>query len=174
MKRALIFLSIFLTLVSAPMVRAETAAPLTDQYIAAIRVGCSNALQSILQVQKSEAASRVNRGREYETILRLLAAFNGRVVLNKLDASALIQKTSQIQQRFSQFNDNYLAYADRIDETLKVNCQEAPVTFYDSLSTARDAREAIARDVKQMDTLLNEYQAHLDNLKASLNQGETQ
>lgn len=167
MKRALLLFSVFLTLVSSPMVSAE-AQPLTEEYIASIRSGCSNALRGILQVQKSEAATRVNRGREYETILRLTAAFNSRIVFNKLDAPALTSASARMQTKFSDFQQHYLDYADRVDATLDINCKEAPVTFYDSLTRAREARAVIATDVKDIENLLDEYQRGLDSLKVEL------
>lgn len=174
MKRAFLLFSAFLAVTASPMVRAETTEPLTDQHIAAIRVGCADALQGMLQVQRTEAATRVNRGREYESLLRLVAAFNSRVVLNKLDAPALTGTASRMQDRFSQFQQHYLDYADKMDATLDINCKEAPVTFYDSLTETREARAQVAADVVEMDKLLGEYQAGLDKLKGELKKAEAQ
>jgi hypothetical protein len=171
MKRAFILFSVFLTLTASPLVRAESA-PLTDQYIASIRAGCSDALQGILQVQRTEAATRVNRGREYETLLRLMAAFNSRVVLNKLDVPTLTGTSARMQGKFADFQKHYLEYADTVDATLKVNCKVAPVTFYDNLTATRDARAKVASDVREIDDLLNEYQKGLDTLKTDLSKAE--
>ena len=166
--------SAFLVVASSPMVRAETTEPLTDQHIAAIRIGCADALQGILQVQRTEAATRVNRGREYESLLRLVASFNSRIVLNKLDAPALTSTASRMQTRFTEFQQHYLDYADNADATLDINCKEAPVTFYDSLTETREARARVAADVAEMDRLLAEYQAGLDKLKDELKKAENQ
>lgn len=171
MKRSLLFLSIFLTLVVSPVTRAE-AVPLTEQYIASIKTGCTDALQGILRVQKSEAATRVNRGREYESLLRLVAAFNSRVVLNKQEAPALTSTAAKLQTKFTDFREHYLDYADKIDATLEINCKTAPVTFYDNLTAAREARAKVATDIKDMDTLLDEYQKSLDELKLQLAKAE--
>lgn len=172
MKRVLLLFSVFLTVLASPMVSAQTE-PLTDQYIASIKAGCSDALQGILQVQKTEAATRVNRGREYESLLRLAAAFNSRVVLNKLDVPTLTNTTSRMQTRFTQFQQHYLDYADKVDATLEINCKQAPVTFYDNLTAARDARAMVANDVVEMEKLLNEYQRGLDGLKEQLRNAES-
>ena len=175
MKRTVFLFAAMLATVLSPLVRAESA-PLTDEYIASIRSGCADALQGILRVQRAEAVTRVNRGREYEEMLRLLAAFNSRIVLNKLDAPVLTRTTSQLQAKFSMFQKDYLDYADKMDGTLKINCKEAPVTFYDNLTAAREARARVAGDVRDMDTLLNEYQKGFDSLKAQLqtNEGQAQ
>lgn len=168
MKRALLYLSVFMALLSGPMVRAESAQPLTDEYIASIKAGCTDALQGLLRVQKTEAATRVNRGREYESILKLVAAFNSRVVINKLDAPLLTSTTTKLQANFNDFQAHYIDYADKVDATLEINCKQAPVTFYDSLTSARDARAVVARDVNDIESLLNDYQRGLDELKAQL------
>lgn len=168
MKRFVLFLSIFLTLAVSPLTRAETSQPLTDEYIASIKSGCSDALRGILKVQKTEAATRVNRGREYEALLKLVATFNSRIVLNKLDAPVLTKTVAQLQTKFSAFQQHYLDYARKVDATLDINCKEAPVTFYDNLSAARDARAVVATDVRDMDGLLDQYQKGLDELKIQL------
>lgn len=167
MKRFSLLIAVFLTLASAPLVRAEAAQPLTDQYIEAIREGCSNALRGILQVQKSEAVTRVNRGREYESTLQLMVALNTRIVANKLDAPTLTSASSKMQQQFSQFQAHYLIYADKMDATLDVNCKQAPVTFYDNLSAAREARAKVAEDIKKIEVILDEYQTGFDSLKTT-------
>jgi hypothetical protein len=168
MKQFGLCVSIFIALVSAPLVRAESAQPLTDEYITSIKVGCTDALRGILRIQKSEAATRVNRGREYEALLKLIATFNSRVVLNKLDAPVLTKTTAQIQTKFSDFQRDYIDYARKIDATLDINCKEAPVTFYDNLTAAREARAKVAGDIRDIDGLLGEYQKGLDELKTQL------
>lgn len=150
------------------MVRAETHTPLTDEYIASIRAGCSDALQGLLQIERSEAVTRVNRGRAYESLIQLIAAFNSRVVLNKLDAPVLTSTAANIQSEFSSFQRHYLDYADKLDATLEINCRDAPVTFYDNLTAAREARAKVATDIRDIDTLLNEYQAGVTTLKTDL------
>ena len=172
MKRFSIFVAVFLILVSSPVVRAEATDPLTDEYIAAIREGCSDALRGILQVQKSEAVTRVNRGREYESTLRLMVALNTRIVANKLDAPVLTSASSRLQSRFSDFQEHYLEYADKMDATLAINCKQAPVSFYDSLTGARAARAVVAEDIKKLEVVLDEYQAGLDTFRATISQRE--
>ena len=149
------------------MVRAESV-PLTDQHIEAIKIGCADALQGLLRVERTEAATRVNRGREYESLLRLVAAFNSRVVLNKQEAPALTSTAAKLQRTFNDFRTHYLDYADKVDATLEINCKTAPVTFYDSLTAAREARALVAADVRAMETLLDSYQKSLDELKLQL------
>ena len=171
MKRSLLFISIFLTLVVSPLARAESV-PLTEQHINAIKLGCSNALQGMLRIEKAEAVTRVNRGREYETLLRLVAAFNSRVVLNKQEAPNLTSTAARMQDKFRTFQQHYLDYADKYDATLDVNCRTAPVTFYDKLNETRQARALVAADIRDMDALLNQYQGYVTELKEQLTKAE--
>ena len=169
MKRLFLLIATMLILVVSPVVNVRAdSTPLTDEQITAIKVGCNDGLRGISQIQKSEAGTRVNRGREYETLLRLVAALNSRIVLNKLDAPALTSTAARLQMTFTQFQSHYIDYADKMDATLAINCNDTPVTFYDSLNNARVARNLVASDVKQMDILLDEYQKGLDSLKATI------
>lgn len=167
MKRVLLFVSVFLTLLVSPVTRAQ-AVPLTDEYIASIKAGCTDALQGLLRVERTEAATRVNRGREYESMIGLISAFNSRVVLNRQEAPALTSTAAKIRTKVDDFKQSYLVYADRVDTTLDINCRQAPVTFYDSLTSTREARQKVASDVREIETLLDEYQRHVDELRQVL------
>lgn len=164
MKRVTLLLSTLLVLASSPMVRAE-AVPLSDVQIAAVREGCKSALRGIGIVQENEAASRVNRGRAYESTMRLITALNSRVALNKLDAPILTKTTADIQKTLDSFHVHYLDYASKMDQTAGIDCRKAPVSFYDSLSNARDARALVAKDITTINQQLDLYQQGLTNLR---------
>lgn len=174
MKRVSLYAAVFLTLLASPTVGAVNSTPLSDEQIAIIKANCSDALQGLLRVQRSDAVSRVNRGQEYESVLRLLAAFNSRIVLNKLDAPQLTAATADMQRTFSNFQRNYLDYADAIDATLQINCKLAPVTFYDNLVATREARARVAGDVKTIDQQLDKYQEGLNGLRTELGRSQPQ
>ncbi len=167
MKRTLIVVTTVLALLVAPLVRAEPV-QLTDQQIAVIRLNCTSALQGIRQVQETEAATRVNRGRAYERTLKLLTALNSRVALSKLDAPVLTSTTARVQQKVTNFQEHYLDYANKMDDVLGTKCADAPVTFYDKLTAARDARALIAQDIRDIDELLDQYQKAVDELKVTI------
>jgi hypothetical protein len=169
MKRFTIIIGALLLLCASPFSRAVAASqPLTDEQISAIRIGCNDALRSVAQVQKTEAGARVNRGREYETMLHLVASLNSRIALNKLDAPIMTSSAAKLQTTFTQFQQHYIDYANKMDATIAINCNDAPVSFYDSLNEARGARAIVANDVKQMDTLFDDYQKGLDSLKLTI------
>lgn len=164
MKRAALMCAVILAIIASPFVRAE-GEMLNEAQIASVRSGCADALQTMLHVQRVEAVTRVNRGHEYEGVLRLFAALNSRAALNKLDVAALVTTTSQIQSKFAVFQKHYIEYANRMDEALEINCKRTPVMFYDKLTLVREARSAIAADIKEIDALLDEYEAGVELLK---------
>lgn len=166
-KRSATLFAILLTVLVTPFVSAE-AQPLSDRQIDLIRQNCTTAQQTMQRLQRDEAATRVNRGRQYETTLRLMASFNGRAAVNKINAPALSAATSEMEKKFASFRANYIEYDDQIKFVLKLKCSEQPVTFYDELTLAREARAKVEQDVKAIDTVLDQYQNALTELRAEL------
>jgi len=162
-----LYFAIFLAVVTAPLVSAE-AQPLADTQIEIIRQNCAQAQQILQRLQPNEAATRVNRGHSYETTIRLMASLNSRVALNKFNAPKLSAVTSQVGDKFDAFRTDYIAYDDQLEVVLKLRCGEQPVTFYDELTLAREARAKVAKDIQDIDSLLDQYQDALHELKANI------
>ena len=156
-----------LVILLAPSVQAAPQ-PLDDARIEQIRRNCQASQSYLQQIQRNDAAARINRGRAYESIGKLLTNFNGRVVLNKFDAPQLVSSASSFNDKVGNFQSDYLDYEDAVSATLKINCREQPVTFYDTLTRARDLRTKLAKDIQDIDALLNSYQKGLDVLRAEL------
>lgn len=165
--KIVLYFAVFLAVLAAPLVSAE-AQPLTDAQIGIIRQNCAYAQQILQRSQRNEAASRVNRGHGYETTLRLMTSFNSRVALNKINAPKLAELTTQVEDKFDSFRTDYIAYDDQLETVLKLKCREQPVTFYDELTLAREARAKVAKDIADIDSLLDQYQSAVDELKATL------
>lgn len=165
------FFAVALVAFSSPLVSAE-AQTLSDKQIDVIRQNCTQAQQILLRLQRNEAAARVNRGRGYESALRLMASFNSRVALNKLNAPKLTDITSQVETKFDEFRSHYIAYDDQLTSVLKLKCSAQPVTFYDELTLARDDRTKVAKDIQAIDNLLDQYQGAVSELKTSLTSTE--
>jgi hypothetical protein len=120
------------------------------------------------QLQRTEAATRVNRGRAYESISKLLIALNSRVALNKLNAPSLAATTTEMDKRFNTFKDDYSQYEDKLVATIKLKCSEQPVTFYDSLTQVRELRAKAADDIKSLNEVLDTYQSAVNDLRANV------
>lgn len=149
--------AILLTLISVPMVHAESVT-LTDSHIQTIKANCASAQSSMRQLQLTEAGTRNNRGRSYESISKLMTALNSRVVLNKLSIPPLTVSTTEMEKRFMTFKKDYDDYYDSLAATIKLPCTSQPVTFYDSLVNTRALRAKVAQDIKLINETLDAYQ----------------
>lgn len=159
------FVTIFVFLAVIIMPAASLSAvpvPLTDAKIENIRQNCLSAQVALQRIQRSDAATRVNRGQVYEVILtRLMSPFNGRLAFNRLDeASTFTATTKKYEQAVDTFKEDYAAYEDLLSNVLKIKCQNQPVTFYDTLTATREARAVVAADIDEIAKILQEY----DNL----------
>lgn len=152
----------------APQVSAE-AADITDTQIEIIRQNCVSAQSSMQRLELTEAVIRRNRGMRYESILKLMAALNGRIVYNKLSAPPLTSLTSQIDQKRSEFIESYINYNNSYNVVMRLpNCKQQPVTFYEYLNQTRELRTKLATTIDDIDRLLDTYQQALNDLKSSV------
>lgn len=150
-----------------PNVNAQ-AVPLTDHHIQVIKANCLIAQNSIQQLQRTEAVTRVNRGRAYESISQLFVALNSRAALNKLNVPALTSATTEMEHRFTAFKEDYSAYEEALTKTIKLSCADQPVTFYDSLTNARTLRARVAADIKAINEMIDAYQQGVTDLRAEV------
>lgn len=162
-----------LAAVFTPIASLQAApVPLTDAKIENIRQNCISAQVALQRIQRSDAATRVNRGQTYEVILtRLMSPFNGRLAFNRLDeASTFTTSTKKYEQAVDKFKQDYAEYEDLLSRVLRIKCQNQPVTFYDTLTEAREARAQVAKDIVEVAKILQEYRGLVSNLYKSLPQ----
>lgn len=174
MRRTAIIVMLVLTavtvgLTSVPVRAADTSTDISDTQVDQIRQNCKQA-QSVLQrLHQTDAATRVTRGRIYESLLnRLIAPFNSRVSLNRYDASALTTTTTAINQKFTAFKTDYQLYTDSFDRLLSINCEADPRGFYTILVTTRAAREKVSNDISELNTLFDRYGESFNALSQSI------
>lgn len=160
-------------LVLSPVVSAAPQA-LTDAQIEQIRRNCQASQSYLQKIQRNDAAARINRGRAYESIGKLVASFNSRVALNKINGSTLLSVSSELSKRVAAFQTDYLEYEDALSSTLDIKCREQPVTFYDTLTRARDLRARLSKDIVDINALLDNYQTGLTDLRATLQKAKTE
>ena len=172
--RLLIGLALIGSIVVAPLAKADNnLASLGEKQLETIRQNCVQAQVTLQQIQYSDAAARVNRGQAYETLLtKLMAPFNSRVALNRLDmATDLTADTTDLEKAFNTFKDDYTNYSDDLTETLEVKCQSHPEDFYEALSNTRDDRAQVHSDIGVMDALMAQYDKGVVDLAKSLTNG---
>jgi hypothetical protein len=166
-------IAVMMVFLMAPHVSAE-AVPLSDRQIQVIKANCLNAQNLMQQLQRTEAVTRVNRGRAYESVSRLFVALNSRIALNKLSSPGLTAITAEMDKRFSSFKQNYSQYEETLAATAKLQCSDQPVTFYDSLTNARELRAKVAADIKSINESMDAYQRGVDELRSNISDGDTQ
>jgi hypothetical protein len=174
MKRFLIVLAILTVATSGAFLwqakaEAQDAPPMTEAHIAKIRSNCIEAQSVLTQLHTSDALLRVNQGQLYELIsTKLMAPFNGRAALNKLDATKLIAVSASYDQELAAFRANYKLYEESMSRTLKINCINQPVAFYDSVGETRAKRKIVYTNSLNLKTYIQKYKAEFDALEGSV------
>lgn len=167
-KRRLALGASLVVLLCAPNVSAD-AQTLGDAQIETIRQNCVAAQSNMQRLELNEAVTRRNRGVTYESTIKLMAALNSRIAANKLTAPELSTITAEVEQKRSQFTDNYIDYNNSYNVTMRLpKCREQPVTFYDYLTRTRELRIELATNIDDIDRLLDSYQLALNNLNTSV------
>ena len=155
-----------LGLVLACVMRPVLATP-SDEVL---RANCQ-AVQTVMsQMEKTDAALRINRGRVYNEILDLFYAMNSRLAANKISAPGLASITEEFDQLLTEFRDLYNTYDDELNEMVDMKCQESPGGFYSQLNTVRSLRNDLNNNVRDLDQLLDDYKHEFDvNVRSRIN-----
>lgn len=142
--------------------RAQTSpsAVMTDAHVERIRANCTSATQALRRIHVNDALYRVDRRQVYELISsKLMARFNSRVALNKLDGTSLLLTTSQYNESLTAFRASDITYDNQVTNTLKIDCHKQPVAFYDAVTKARELRTTVYRHNTDIIRYAKEYQS---------------
>ena len=116
---------------------------------------CESIKDSLKNVQKQDARTRVYLGGRYETILSgLIMPLNVRLIENSLSSAELVENQSDFAERKVRFSDNYISYQQGLEELVSMNCREEPERFYEKLTEVRAKRNAVNKDVAEMRKLI--------------------
>ncbi len=168
MKRPLFFAAMitltFLGVVGVQtVVRAQDTTPMTEEHIKRIRSNCIEAQTTLNQLHASDALLRVNRGQLYESIAtKLMTPLNTRISLNKLDNTDLAAISSQYDRQLGEFRLNYQQYEEAMSKTLKINCMNQPVAFYDSVADTRTKRNLTHESTVQLHKTIRDYKTKFE------------
>ena len=132
----------------------------------AIKASCQSAQSVLNQVEKADAALRINRGRVYNEVIDLFYAMNARLAANRVAATDLVAITSDFDQSLTKFRTDYNAYDDQLGDLISMQCTEHPSDFYDQLTKVRDLRSQLDDDTDHLDQLLDDYAAKFDEVVA--------
>ncbi|HET7629895.1 MAG TPA: hypothetical protein VFK03_00810 [Candidatus Saccharimonadales bacterium] len=152
------------------LVNTAQVEALTDRQIEIIRSNCQSSQVTLKQIQLSDVATRISRGRDYQQLIKLMATFNSRLALNKIDAGELTTVTADMEDQFNNFQQTYIQYSDQLSNLITFKCQDKPTDFYDELNQARSLRQDLADEVDAMDKLLDDYQKGVSTIAKNLSQ----
>ncbi len=132
-----------------------------------IRANCQS-IQSVLsQIEKTDAALRINRGRIYNEVLDLFYAMNSRLASNKISAPELVSITSDFDSQLADFRNDYNDYDDDLNELIVSECQDDPGDFYSQLISVRDERAKLNDEIASLDQLVDDYWTEFnDNVRS--------
>jgi hypothetical protein len=144
-------------------VSAEDTPPMTEEHIARIRDNCVDAQSTLFQLHASDAGLRVNRGQIYESIAtKLMAPFNSRLVLNRINEESLLSTASEYEKQLQVFRTQYQQYEEAMSATLRINCVNQPVAFYDSVVDTRKKRQLTHQSAIELQSIIQKYGASVD------------
>lgn len=173
MKRTVLFgliTTLFGAVASMHSVSAQEA--MTETHIQRIQQNCTEAKRTIQQLHASDGPLRVNRGQAYEYIsTKLMTPLNSRLIVNKLDASALVKVTAQYDKALTDFRSHYRDYDNQMSRTLSIDCKRQPVTFYDAVAKARELREKVHVSVTSLHSFVAEYEKAFGVFRTEFKEG---
>ena len=147
-------------------VSAQSDNEISDEQISLIKLNCLSTKETLNRIHASDALLRVNMGQIYESIsTKLMAGFDGRVVGNNLNGVELVDVSSDYESTLNKFRADYIKYEENLSSALAIDCSKQPVSFYDSVASARLKRKQVNVDVKELNRLINLYEEAVNNIE---------
>lgn len=138
---------------------------LTQDNLNIIEQTCVSAQGQLARVQINDKLVRINRGGDYNSLIRLMQALDARAASNNYDTSSLIPIAGSLSDKYQQFASDFTKYDNTVDNVIQMNCRSQPAVFYSALTQARGLRAQLANDIKEMDTLVDQYQQLVTQFK---------
>jgi hypothetical protein len=162
--KKVIFTSLCILMTNFVVTNFALAANLTDEQKEKITENCQVAQSTLQRIGNSDTTARINRGRDYDQVLKLLYAMNTRVSSNNITEPRLTELTKQFEEKLADFRSNYNKHNDNLKSTYEMNCSRNVNTFYDNLNKTRDSRAVINADIVGLDTIIDNYQQVVEEL----------
>jgi hypothetical protein len=146
-----------MSIISASSLSAVELAP---EHAQVVSQNCVSAQVSLQRLQYSDAATRINRGYIYESLLNdLMTPMNSRLAVNgySKEAATLNGITDRYQSELRQFKQSYESYDETTRQMIKLKCQEKVSVFYDGVRSLQEKRLKIYTSVNSLDVLTDEY-----------------
>lgn len=141
------------------------AQELSDERKNAVSQTCVSAQSNLQRIGSSDTTTRINRGRDYDQVLKLFYLMNTRVASNDITEPKLSEITKNFENELTLFRENYNSYNEQLKGTVDFGCVAEPQSFYDSLDTTRSRRANLNSNVVKLDSLIENYQTAIKELK---------
>lgn len=171
LNKILVVIFIFVAVVTFSSTSSAQPADLTSEKRAIVVQTCVSAQTVLQKIQHNDAATRVNRGQAYATVIsRLMTPLNTRSTSNGYNSSAtlLTDTTKRYQQTLDNFKDHYKSYDNAVSSALKTKCKDKPEIFYGYIEDARRERQNVATDVATLSSLVGEYRVNVLKLRSEV------
>lgn len=163
MKR-LVFVSLAVVASSFLSVNFAYSKELNDEEKTSVSQNCVNAQSNLQRLGSSDTTTRINRGRDYDQVLKLFYLMNTRVASNNITEPKLAEITKSFENELSLFRDNYNSYNEQLRNTVDFGCTAEPQGFYDSLDSTRGRRVNLNTNVVKLNSLIEDYQQAIKEL----------
>ena len=155
---------VVLSFITSSVVFAEP----TDVNLDIIRTNCNAARSTIQRVVSGDKTSRINRGRAYDRMSRLMINFSERLRQNGIDNRKFVGIANEFSQATASFRTNYDDYKISIDGVINRECVSRPADFYEDLLVARDKRRKLNDNTIHLNEIAERYKSAVSELRQSL------
>lgn len=135
---------------------------LTDDHIDRIKSNCQAALGTLARIHANDAPLYINRNQTYFSISdKLMARLNGRLALNRFDATQLVRTASDYNDALADFRVAYRQYDNTMADLVRMDCRKQPVSFYDKVAETRALRQKVNDASARLETLIVQYRSEV-------------
>lgn len=132
-------------MLSQLMVSAQESAPYSPELEQKITTRCPSIREYLSeQVRISELATRQNKVRGWEFLLRNLKSLQSKYESLGLDQTSLNSELSQLSSQLEQFKVDFEAYDVQMQQLINTDCRAQPELFWQRLQSARSFRTGIS------------------------------
>lgn len=156
MRKTAFIIAILLVATAVNPVSAKT---LSDEQKGLISSNCSSIIFQLKKVQKEDSKNRVHLGAQYESIsTNLMMNLNLRLVKNNMASAAIAEQQTTFMSERDRFKNDFIGYAQSLDELISIDCKNDPQKFYDKLKNVRNKRAEISYSMGRLQDIINEHQ----------------
>ena len=165
MRKIVVGVMLFVVVTAVVPAVVFAADELNEVRLNTIRANCVAAQSTIQRIGRNDTTSRINRGRDYDAVLRLFYAMNTRLSANNITEPKLAEITKSFETELQNFRSRYNTYNGNYKASVDINCVSRPADFYSSLDKTRDSRQEINNSIRKLNELIDNYRTVIAELQ---------